>query len=139
MPGKNNSEWQSDEKLFSEDSTWLRHHWWHILHHKNGAKDGAKDGAYLWVPEMYPEISYPKNECMMKKRLWLRTPNNGLESHVWNSKWLMKAVSCVFNWKRWWAHFPLHILHFKLTVTSWPRNRCSPLSQVFCVSCIFID
>lgn len=65
MPGKNNFEWQSDEKLFSEDSTWLET----SLMTYFASQNGAKDGAYLWVPEMYPEVSYPKNECMMKKRL----------------------------------------------------------------------
>lgn len=70
---------------------------------------------------MLLNLQSPKDVCMMKRGIWLWTWNEGLESHVWSSKWLMRAFSWGFNWKRLqWANFPLNSLYFKAW---WPPGQ----------------
>lgn len=78
------------------------------------------------------DLQSPKDVCMMKRGIWLWTWNEGLESHVWSSKWLMRAFSWGFNWQRLqWAKFPLNSLYFQ---TWWPPGQeihALPLHGVF--------
>lgn len=81
---------------------------------------------------MLPDLQYPKDGCMMKRGIWVGTPNNGLESHIWSDKWLMGAFSCGFNWKGLqWTNFSLNSLHFKAQWLPGQEIQAIPSLQCF--------